>query len=636
MAPETVVVHSKGMERWLSMELATRLGVVANVRFPFPARAIHGVISEALGEVGLECDPWTPDRLMWAVARVLPDLLNQESFGPLRAYLGAEESDGTLGRRQLQLCRRLADTFDRYITYRPELVLEWKVGADRGEDWQRTLFAAVERLVGKPHLAERVRRFFALLSAGDVQLVQPDRRICFFGVSALPPLFVDVLGGLSRYMEIHLFVLCPSQAYWGHVRSRRDMARLWRRMPREEISDEDLHLEEGNPLLATFGRLGRDFQIVLESRDDDTPYVEPAGELFYPPGEDTMLSVVQTDILRLEHRGTGRGGPEPVALSAVDRSIRFHSCHSPLRQVEVLLDELLRAFDEDPSLEPRHVLVMTPDIEAYAPLIEAVFRGGDAAPAIPYRIVDRSLAQVNPVAEALLKVLGLVSSRVTAQEVLDLLTVTAVQERFEIGPDDLAQIEDWVRTSGIRWAVDGAHRADWEQPDFEENTWRFGLDRLLMGHAFAGDEESLFGNVAPVEGIDGVRAELVGRFVDFAETLFDLLATLQAPATMDTWRERLSGALEELFASTGNANWIIQEVRDGLGEVTEHVATVGFDGRLEPSAVQTLLSGRFDRPDPLTGFLVGGVTFAAMVPMRSIPFQVIGLLGMDDGASTLR
>jgi exodeoxyribonuclease V gamma subunit len=626
MAPETVVVHSQAMERWLAMTLSERLGVCANVEFPFPEKVVLHAFSAVLGEPVEGLAAWTPERLQWSVLATLPQHLDDPQFGPLRAWL-ADAPARSVGRRQIQLAKRVARVFDRYVTFRPEMVRRWDIGQETSDEagWQPRLWRALRQRIRTPHIADLALRFKSALSRPKPPALPGfGPRLCLFAMSTLPPFYMDVFGALARHVDTHVFVLAPSAEYWADTRSPGEIARM--RDPEGEV--------QAPPLLASFGRVARDFQHLLverlEGAEEEDRFVDPAAP--------TLLGTLQSDVVNLVSRGVPGDRHEPPAeIDPADDSLMLHACHGPMRQVEVLRDALLDLFARHPDLEPRDVVVMTPDIESYAPLIEAVFsdgRRGDGDdpgfPAVPFRIADRTLRRTNPVAEAFLRVLRLAGARLKASEVLDLLAMEPVRERFRIGIDDLPQVDAWVDAAGIRWGLDAAHRAAHGQPPYPENTWRNGLDRLLLGHALPGDGRLLYGGVLPHDEIEGSMTDLLGRFVDACETLFGHLQRLPARRTPAEWRDALGRLVADLLRD--REGYYAQPVRDALALLADGAEAAGFRGTIDLDGVVTLLQGSLEAPSPIEGFFSGGVTFSAMVPMRSIPFRVVCLLGMDDGA----
>jgi exodeoxyribonuclease V gamma subunit len=624
---ETIVVQGRGMERWLAMQLAGRLGVWANPDFPFPRRLIERAFAAATGDDESAGAAYEPETMMWAIADLLPQFVARPAFSAIRSYLARDED----GNRRVQLAARIAATFDQYVVYRPAMVLDWEGG--RGDDWQAELWRALVARLGPDHLAARERRFQHAVERARGLPGLPSR-VSLFGLSTLPPLYVRALFALSRLVEVHLFVLSPSREYWAEIRSRREILHQLERAG-GDATEEDLHLREGNPLLASLGRLGRDFQAVLEAGGD---YVERDLDLYEDPGRGPMLATLQSDVLNLvERRGARDPGDDATApalpLADDDRSIAVHACHSPMREVEVLHDQLVALFDDIPDLEPRDVVVMTPAIDAYAPLIEAVFgESADARPRIPYQIADRGVRATDEVVDAFSRLLATLDARMTATDVLDLLRIAAVRRRFDIASDEVDTLRTWVTRAGIRWGIDAAHRAELGQPASASNTWRFGLDRLLLGYAMAGDERRMFAGVLPYDDVEGTSAAALGKLAELCDALFRFHAELRAPRTLARWADDLGRLLVRMIASDEDNVDQHTEVRAALAGLAQRSESAGFAEVLPLRTVRAEVVSSLERAVPARGFLSTGVTFCELVPMRAIPFRVVCLLGMNGDA----
>lgn len=624
--PECITVQGRGMERWLAMELARHLGVWANPDFPFPRRLIERVLQSTPGRPHEQGNAFEPERLLWSIRALLPELQDRPQLAPIRNYLTGDDR----GVRALQLADRIADTFDHYVVHRPDLVLDWEHGGGDAEDWQPLLWRALVERHGAGHVAARARDFLAAADANRLDAAKLPRRVSLFGISTLPPLYVRVLAALSRHVDVHLFVLTPSREYWAQIRSERQIVRALARAGTDPgQAEERLHYEVGHPLLAALGRLGREFQEVLEEFD----YREGDDDLYDDPGCGDALHALQSDILSLRHRGAPDGPPR-LELRADDASIRIHSCHGAMREVEVLHDQLLALFEEIPDLAPHEVVVMTPDIEEYAPAIEAVFASSDGTTgraAIPYRISDRGPRGAAEVIDAFERVLDLLTGRMKAPEVLDLLGIRAVRDRFGIAAGDLELLRQWVSESGIRWGVDAAHREAEDQPALDQNTWRFGLDRLLLGYAI-GDESTLFGGTLPYVDVEGQAGQLLGSLVELLETLFRLRERLAVPRTVAEWSAELRELVAATIADDPTTADQVQDLTGTLADLAERAEAAGFAEAIPLEAYRAQLESDLRRRISTHGFLSRGVCFCELVPMRTIPFRVVCLLGMSDGA----
>jgi exodeoxyribonuclease V gamma subunit len=661
-APIEVVVGSRGMERWLRHTLAERLSVCANVELPFPAAKLDAVVATVLGEdpAAAEPDAWEPEPLAWALLEVLPSLVGEAELELVRGYLDDPRAwQGAIDARQLELSRRLAEVFDRYVTYRPELATAWSSAASaelpagcEQLGWQRTLWCAMQRhLVGRAHRAGRVAEAERRLRTGGAAPagLAP---LFMFGVSSLPPSWTSLLGALSRHVGVHLFLLCPSDAAWKRARER------FHAGPRSGLLDRRGD-EPEHPLLASMGRVGQDFQIALESLPEH--YADEGGGAFADPaaGCGSALCRLQSDLLAARDPAGAAGRGERV-LDEADDSVQMHACYGPTRQVEALRDVLLGILEEHHDLEPRDIVVMTPDIERYAPLVTAVFSQGPerrrerdgrpvegaegwgpaGAPRIPFEIADRSVRRLNPVADALLRLLEMAGGRLEASSVVDFLALEPVRTRFGIAAEEMPAIEEWVGRSGIRWARDAEHRAAAGQPCDPQNTWRFGLRRLLLGVAMPDDGRLLAGEdapgrpveVRPFDDMEGSGTVLLGKLVGSCTALFEVLAGLERARPVAQWVVALGEALERMTATGPADAWLAMRVRETLDELSA-AATLGGSRRdVGLDAIRAALAGRFELASRATPEQSGAVTFCAMRPMRSVPYQVVCLLGMDEDA----
>ena len=612
LAQEMVVAQSNGMARWLALRLADRLGVCANLNFQFPAAFIWEMARAVLRYLP-PTSSFDKAALNWRIMALLQNVDESPRFAPVRAYLGDRDNDF----RRYELACRIADCFDQYLVYRPDWIGQWEAG---GEDhWQAELWRQLAQS-GEMHRVRVQEQFRATLKSGEFDQRRLPQRVAIIGIAALPPLMLDVLAGLARYVDVHLFLLNPCQEYWGDIQAERDLARL-----SEDLNPDELYLTVGNPLLASLGKQGRDFIDLLQAwpRAETDHFVEPEGA--------DLLHRLQADILHLRERGGDDCPPLPV--SPADRSVQIHVCHGPMREVEVLHDQLLALFESQPDLRPSDVMVMTPDMATYGPLIEAVF---DAAPRerrIPFTIADQGLQAENPLVEVFFALLDLGGGRFDAQQVLSLLEPPAVQRRFSLNEADVERIHRWVRTVGIRWGMDAEAKTLWELPATAGHTWRAGLDRLLLGYALPGNGQDLYGGILPCDEVEGGEALALGQLQSFTEALFGLDAQLREARSLVDWADRLYALLDQFFAPREHEENDLQRVRAALETLRTQADLANFSEPVSLEVVKSALRNQINAAENVAGrFLSGGVTFGAMMPMRSIPFEVICLIGMSDDA----
>ncbi|RLA98445.1 MAG: exodeoxyribonuclease V subunit gamma, partial [Deltaproteobacteria bacterium] len=467
---EIIVVQSRGMERWLSLRLAEIHGICANYEFPFPNSFLNRMFGLLVPEYTYS-EMFEPDTMTWEIIGLLPKVIDMDAFGSVKAYL----ADDIQGLKVYQLARHIADRFDQYMVYRPEMILDWEKGLTHlGEEekdvetWQAILFRNMLKDTGGMSRVSLLRLFMERVKKVQGHRGLPER-VSIFGISSLPRYHMEALMALSSQVEVNLFLMSPAKEFWGDIVSDMEMVRLKRK---EARSAKELFLEKGNTLLASMGIVGRDFLDLVYGYDLEE------FRLFEDVEEESLLSFVQSDILNLRE-----SNEQKRPFSKDDRSIQVHSCHSPMREIEVLFDNLLEMFDEDPGLEPRDILVMAPDIEKYVPYIQAVFSTPeDDSLYIPYSIADRPIKMQSQLLGSFFDILDLPRSRLKASDVLNLLEFPCIRRRFNIQDADLDIIRKWVRASGIRWGLDADFRKALGLPGFEENTWSYGIKRLLLGY----------------------------------------------------------------------------------------------------------------------------------------------------------
>ncbi|MFC1523969.1 exodeoxyribonuclease V subunit gamma [Thermodesulfobacteriota bacterium] len=611
LLPDTVVVQSRGMARWLSLALADDLGICANLSCPFPNAFVNEMFSLILPDISSTRD----DRevMAWRIMGLLPSLRDKPGFQIIRNYL----SDGDQLKR-FQLAWRLADRYDQYMIYRPEVIGAWERGRDEG--WQAELWRKLVALSDDDH---RVKMHHACLKRlgdhGFDSALLPSR-IGIFGISSLPPYHVQLFAALARHIEVHFFLLSPCAEYWGEIVSGKEMIRLERRF---QQTAEELYLEEGNSILAAMGQLGRDFLGLLHQEE----LVE--FEDFIAPGEETLLHILQSDILYL--RETSNSGLGQRISKGQDDSIRFQSCHSPLRELEVLRDYLLDLLDGNPDITPRDILVMTPDIDTYGPLVQAVFNDFGEMPAkIPFTIADRSFRGEGLLTESLFMLLDLIESRFGILNVLNMIEIPSVQRKFKLEQADSVLLKEWFSAVRIKWGINSRDRGLHGVPETSGNTWQSGLDRLLLGYAMA-DQGTFFSGILPSDCAAGAESYLLGTFLDFFAVISRGAEYVRVPHRLANWADFLEQIFDDCFEADGDTEWEQRVIRRGIRGLAEQGNEAGLQEELEFSVVRTALARIFEEEQTGSGFLAGGVTFCAMLPMRAIPFQVICMLGMNDG-----
>ncbi len=653
MSPEWIAVPSEGMRRWLSLELAGHLGtsgprardgVAANITSAFPGSLRARVLDAHRGDDASEPadDPWSVDRLAWSVL----DALLRHAADPLIAPL----LDLPAGSSRFGRARRVADLFDRYHVHRPGMIGAWLAGDDTDpagrpllghHRWQPHLWRLVRADIGSPSPAERLPGLIDALRAGALEVDLPDR-VLLFGLTLLPggAGFLDLADALAVTREVHLFLLEPSPAS-----SRRVVEQLTPAPGPVRLRSDDRTAESvQHPLVRSWGRLHRETTVLLAdaaARGLPTPRQVGESTRRRRGTPTTLLSRLHDDIAA-DSAPAGDLVPDDA-----DRSVQFHACHGTTRQVEVLRDVLLHLLaDDELALREDDVLVVCPDLERFAPVIEAVLgpsvddpsrhRGvvANAAPPLRYRIADRSIRSANPVLDATTSLLDLVAGRFDAPAVLDFVSLGPVRERFRFSDDDLARLADWVDATNVRWGLDAGHRAGAGVPaSITNNTWQAAIDRLLLGAAVLEDDQRLaVGDVAPY-GIESDDVVVAGRLAELLWRLADLAEQTATPRPVGEWIELVRANVAALFRTDSDTEWQLDAMLRLLAEIVESAeGTGGASVPLDFVDLRRLLSDRLEEAPGRPDFFRGGITVSSMTPLRWVPHRAVVLLGADQAA----
>ncbi|MBA1149600.1 exodeoxyribonuclease V subunit gamma, partial [Ectothiorhodospiraceae bacterium WFHF3C12] len=474
--------------------------------------------------------------------------------------------------------------------------------------------------------ARLLGEFIEGLDGGALERGHWPERVYCFGLGNLPPDYLRLLYALGRAVDVHFLLPNPSAAYWGDIDSHKVSLAL--DISAEPPPGED-DVATGHPLLASLGRPARDFLRVLYSDELSAIHEPELGEAlaYQPPAGDGLLHRLQRGLINMDAAADAGDDAE------CDPSLQIHACHGPLREVQVLHDQILDRLSADPDLQPRDILVMLPDVTRYAPAIHAVFGAGDGPGSLPYTVSDQARLSAHPIAGSFHALLELPLSRWTASEVMALAAVPAVMRRFGLDGSDLASLTDWIASAGVRWGLDAETRREAGAGDWAQNSWRFGLDRLLLGLAQA-DDQTLTDGVAPWSELEGGGTEALGRLWWLLERLRHWRDALAEPATPRAWRERLNAMVADLFQvdpEDRDEAAALAAVHDALGELDTAAANLGENTELSWEAVREALGRALDDSGERQPFLGGGITFCGMVPLRAVPFRMVAILGMNDG-----
>ncbi|MFT3900098.1 MAG: exodeoxyribonuclease V subunit gamma [Gordonia sp. (in: high G+C Gram-positive bacteria)] len=623
METEVVAVAAHGVERWLAQQLATSLGagpggdgIAANIDFLDAEQLLARVVEPLSVPRGVDAAAWRADNLLWPVLAALDACADDPALTMLARHMDAAGDDAWRGRK-LATATTIARMFASYGRQRPQMVAAWARGddvsgavvdgepgpLDRDQLWQPLLWRQVREQIAGPHPAEILDEIVADIG-GDPAAVALPERVSIFGPTRIPQMLRELLDAVARHRDVALYLAHPSPRLWASGAGTAAAP-----TPRRLRTPRPIAM----PLLASLSRDVQELQETLGATIGRDEYHPDTAE-----APSTLLGALQ--------RALRDDAAARVAGLVADSSLELHACHGRERQVEVLRERLLHLFADDPTLEPRDVLIMCPDIEEFAPLITGAFGHEGAqhpASVLRVRLADRGLLATNDVLDVVLRVIALGVGRVTASELLDLAALEPVRRRFGFTDDDLDNLGSWVVRANIRWGIDAAQRSRFEMSGFPQGTADAGLDRLLLSVAADEADGRWLGTALPVGGIDSSDTEVLGRFAELVERLRLLVREFGGPQSARAWAGVLTDVVDRLTDVDRDSEW---QRGQALRLVRESLAG---DHELSPSDVRDLVENLVAATPTRSNFCTGELTVCSMVPMRSVPHRVIVLLGMD-------
>lgn len=656
---EMIVVQNAGMQHWLNMSLAQQRGISMNISYALPSQFLWKLVrSMASDEDVPEQSPFSREVLSWRIDELLgsavviqdPDFSSASQYwlgaaideddiaDSPNADSGTEEQDKSAifteqqTLKRYQLACQLADLYEQYLIFRPQWINDWHQGKTSSsfagkeqvlavEQWQAKLWQlltqeqsynplelvnkAIENIVNKKHL------------------LPP--RLSFFGINAMAPMWLSFIEAISEHLDVHFFHLNPCFDYWGDIQSEKQAINL---LSKWVVGHDDITVNVGNPLLANLGQQGREFMALLN--DYSTVNIEVFDAVDHSDEVEniSVLHQVQQDILTLtDQRST--------AKNQQDNSIVFASAHSALREVQGLHDWLLHQFNDDKTLTPKDVLVMCPQVEQYAPYVSAVFARGwqdlaDKIPPLPCSIADRVSKDAEPVVAAFTQLLSLPDSRFQVSQIIGMLRLPAMQNKFSISLEELDKMSAWLEQACVHWGIDQQHKQQVLHSTDVNNafTWQQGLSRLMRGFAFS-DSSTYVDEQLYLPHVEGNDAILLGKLMLIIEQLQHFSQQLGQDKSASQWQQFLLTMLNSLFEVTDEMAFNV--IDQAIGSLAEYCQHANYQPNISLSVVRDFLTNHFSQPDPGRQFMVGQITFCSMLPMRSIPFKVIAILGLNDG-----
>ncbi|GEO10950.1 exodeoxyribonuclease V subunit gamma [Segetibacter aerophilus] len=612
--PQYIVTQTQGMNNWLKIKMAATVGIVANCKFVKP----NDLVNEIYYKLGSQNkQALSPDILQWVLFTLLSSKEFQDEFRNIANYYTNDDV------KRLALAKKVADLFDQYQIYRPEMIRDWNEntsGFNGSNGWQKFLWVKAKEILGES-MPDKTVIGKTIIEA----LKQPEQQkklraqipnIHVFGLSIITTYHVHIFYELAKIIDVTFHLLNPAPAvYWFEDRSEKQLA-MWRQKSKVKLRPADLQ-SAGNPLLIGWGRVLQDtFSMFFESEEFLNQYVDIESP---EPSTQTLLKKIQNDIF---HNHAVEARNELTEDDLIDGSITVNACYTTAREVEVLYNYLVHLVDQkSEALSARDIVVMVSDIDAYAPYIKAVF---NSAPyKFPFTIADESFTISDNLFSALQLVLALSEDNFKAEEVLQLLDSNYIRTRFSITGTDL--IRKAVDKANIRFGIEGK-----KEDETIYVSWKNGIRRIMYGICMSGEEAyDVDGYTTyPLDIAEGEDSFELIRFSHFAEVLISTIEDRRHVRTITEWGEYIEQVIDKLIYQTEDNNdedyQLLLRNLEKLYALNDVVKDkISFDV-FKHSFLNSLTTETRSN-----AFASGGITFCSLIPMRSIPFKVVALLGLN-------
>ncbi len=602
---EKILVQTPGMKRWLQQQISLACGVATNLEFPLPSRFIWEVFLGQFNDVA-RLSSYDAEVLRWRLMGLLKEHEKDKQLSPLYGYLEKDDQGVT----RFQLAEKIARLFDQYLVYRGDMIQRWESSGavdSVTESVQCYLWGLLRKQKSGPHRAELISRLIARLDSGKIDMSQLPNRLFVFAISALSPLYMNVLAALGQRLDVHIFNLNPCEHYWGDIESNK-----------EQLKRGELPVGE-NELLASLGQQGRDYI----DQYYDIPYDFVEAKHFVDIKPQNLLGRIKKDILLLTRN-------EEAVDHSNDDSIRVVNCYSELRELQVLHDRLLDLLNKDETLQAHDIVIMCPDINTLAPYVEAVFGEQPEHKQIPYSISDHSISSSTPLLQTILEWVNLLSSRFTVNEVLAWLELPALRRAYKLGSEEIEVIRFWCQSNHIHWGINKTFKSQRNLGDESSNTWQYGINRLLTAYVMDETAKVFCGHVAAESIINNTEFYSLGQFQKFLDDLQHWLTVLSEPASINEWQRRINDLIEKFLLLDDDEEWLLKPLRDELADWQLQAEQAVFEEALDAALVHKILQGAVTQGTTHNRYLTGGVNFCNLIPMRTLPFRVVCLIGMGD------
>ena len=649
LGPPAVIVPNPYLKKWLQLETARINGIAMNLNFQFLSGGLWEIV-EAISADAREPVMIEPVDLQLMLYRALADLDPAgRRVKPLMDYLfnadGGRRTD--YEKKIWQLTSRLARYFLDYELYREDMISVWMEGRllynTDMEAAQQHLYHAVFKKGGYRDALHKALRTLPQYWNGASRSIKkaPRRALYLFGKTQLSPFHVRMIYELGRHCDITIYQMNPCSEFWEDVSTpgedrweRVRSIRIGQNREGDMLTDN----EDENPLLKLWGKTGREtvklLSLLEEAGEKEFGFMSEWIMAEAPDAADTCLRKVQHQVLR---RSTQAGSSGRLSQ---DTSIQVAACPDIFREAEAVYNSILYNLDRDGDLKMTDIAVMAPDMDAYGPVLRAVF--SPYPKRLSFSIIDSSAASDSLAGAALGAILEIASGSFTRDTVFELVSNPCFLEAWSIAAGDADTWLSWVDALNIFRDFNKVEDID---PKLNLHTWQQGLARLRLGRIMQTTEIERrngvfldYRNIVPFSDFNTADQRVIDAFNTAIELLHFRtgdLATRQA--TGAEWVDIIEQLIADFCAMPSDRPeelQVLSSIRQGLSKLAalDGPGTAAGSPRLSLLFVKEFIAENLTGiPGNRGGYLTSGVNISALIPKRQIPFKITYIMGMQEG-----
>ena len=623
-----IIVSTWPTSRWLSEKISKVNKINALVKYPFPGTYLKKLVRIIIGVNPNEKDPWEKSNIVWNILELLPELMKSKEADIIRNWKEIiEEENGHINLNSWDLANNIAEIFDDYILYRPEIIKQWlnkktnktpkEISVNKNILWQEILFNLLHEKINKDPFCIQAEKAIKRLKKDDISKHDYPKNLYIYGLSSLAPLQIDLIQALSKVINIKIYLLSPCNDLWQRCEARRLKFRnTWNTPPDRQWLLESPRLE------AFLGRMGAEFQQLLEgsgeyqlgTRNEEDIFSLSADIATNKGNIPTLLEQLQQELLLTKSENT-------LTKEKSDRSILFLKSPGKYRQVELIRDHILHLLANDKKLQPRDILIMTPQVDSYAPIIASVFNNIDHnSIQLPWIITDRSQEDKIGLTHFLLNLLEISAYRLSASTFENVLTNPALQKQQNISIDEVSNIIRSLQSAGFTWGLDSSER-------FGEETHSlcWCLERFLLGLVLQDDPINGVTNISPYS--DNISYTELKKTWGILSKLCNYVDAIRRKRTCKEWTTLITSLLKDFFGDGGEWAWEEQQ----LLTIVNNWGLIANNCELEIDClvVKDIITKALSSTNGKFGHRTGRITISALEPMRAIPHQIIVVMGLE-------